>query len=176
VPVEHVGKTLQVKGNAEEVIVSHEGREITRHKRSHGKGQLVLNPIHYLGVLARKPGAFRDGLPFKNWRLPEVFGEYRRRLNEKYPDGERYFVKTLVLLKDWPIKEVTEAVGKAVSLGVLGDSYILTLLRERDTPVIEKEYISIRIELERYRARQRPLGDYDRLLRFRKQKEVKKRC
>lgn len=175
VPTEYVGNTVQVKGHAEEVVISCEGQEIARHKRVYGYKQQIFNPHHYLGVLARKPRAFRDGLPFKNWQLPEVLNEYRRLLNDRYSDGDRYFAKTLVLLKDWPIKEVVAAVNKAVSLGVLGDSYVLTLLREKDKPIMEKEYVSIRIELERYHATQRPLSHYDRILRFTDRKEAGKR-
>ena len=134
--------------------------------RSYGHNQQVLNPYHYLGVLARKPGALRDGLPFKNWKLPSVFEEYRILLNDKYPDGDRYFAKTLILLKDWPLMDVVEAVKKAIGLGILGDSYILRLLRQSEHPEGEIEYLSIKIELARYKAKQVPLTHYDRVLRF----------
>ena len=119
-----------------------------------------------MGVLARKPRALRDGLPFKNWKLPSVFEEYRRLLKEKYPDGDRYFAKTLILLKDWPLMNVVEAVKKAVGLGILGDSYILRILRQSEHPESEIEYLSIKIELARYKAGQMPLTHYDRVLRF----------
>ena len=173
VPAEHVSSTVLVKGYADEVVVSHEGREIARHRRVYGqKWQQILDPYHYLGVLARKPGALRDGLPFKNWKLPAVFDEYRRLLNERYPDGDRYFARTLVLLKDWPLREVMEAVTKATSLGVLGDSYIVGLLREGDRDEGEVEYLSIKIELARYKATQMPLSHYDRVLRFNRQAQL----
>ncbi len=166
VPAEYVGNTVLVKGYADEVVISYNGEEIARHRRMYGFKQQVLDPYHYLGVLARKPGALRDGLPFKNWKLPSVFEDYRRLLKEKYPDGDRYFAKTLVLLKDWPLRDVVEAVDKATSLGILGDSYILRLLRQRDQPEGEVEYLSLKIELARYKARQVPLNHYDRVLRL----------
>ena len=167
VPAEYVNSTVLVKGYADEVLISCEGKSIAGHRRRYGYKQQVLNPYHYLGVLARKPGALRDGLPFKNWKLPSVFNDYRRLLKEKYPDdGDRYFARTLILLKDWPLRDVTEAVDKATSLGVLGDSYILRLLRQRDHPEGEVECLSIKIELARYKAQQMPLSHYDRVLRL----------
>ena len=30
----------------------------------------MTDPWHYLPVLARKPGALRNGDPFRNWDLP----------------------------------------------------------------------------------------------------------
>jgi hypothetical protein len=35
-----------------------------------GRGETVYDPWHYVPVLARKPGALRNGAPFKDWVLP----------------------------------------------------------------------------------------------------------
>ena len=93
-------------------------------------------------------------------------------LTEKYEDADLYFVRTLILLKEWPLVEVMEAIKQAIAMGVLGDSYILRLLRQKDEPVIEQEYISIRIDLERYTAKQREPDYYDKVLRFRKEVKI----
>jgi len=170
---ERVGDIVQAKGYADEVVISSGSKEITRHKRMYGKGQQSLNPMHYLSVLSRKPGALRNGKPFKDWKLPEIFNDYRRALNRKYPDGDRYYAKTLVLLKDWPLVSVVDAIKKAMSLGVLGDSYILSILRHKELPDGEVEYISVKIELARYKAKQKPLIHYDRVLRFKAEEEMK---
>jgi hypothetical protein len=168
VPMEYVGKPVMVKGYADEVVASYDGVEIARHKRTYGRKEQVFEPLHYLGVLAKKPGALRNGLPFRDWKLPEVFLHYRKLLNDKYSDGDRYFAKTLVLLKDWSIKDVTDAITKSIELGILGDSYLLSLLRqEKNLPEGENSRISIKIELERYSARQNPPEYYDEVLRNR---------
>lgn len=168
VPHEYVGRIVLVKGYSDEVAISYCGYEIARHRRSYGLKQYILEPIHYLRLLARKPGALRDGLPFKNWHLPEVFYLYRDLLKEKYDDGDRYYAKVLTLLCDWPLKEVTEAIEKAIRLGIYGDSGILMLLRHGNELPPPTEYIDIliRVELSRYSAKQRPLSDYDELLRL----------
>lgn len=165
VPDDYAGKILQVKGYADEVAISYNGKNITTHKRSFESKQKILNPLHYLGILSRKPGALKDGRPFKNWNLPKVFNDYRKLLNRKYPEGDTYYAKTLVLLKDWPLKDVTEAVKKAIKLKVAGDGYVLSLVKKQDNPEQEAEYLSVKSELACYKAKQQPLSYYDEVLR-----------
>lgn len=166
VPVEYAGKGVLVKGFGAEVVISYGGTEIARHPRTFAKKQQIFNPYHYLSELYRKPGAIKNGLPFRNWHLPEVFLHYRKLLNEKYPqDGDVYFARTLILLRDWPIKEVADAVSNAVTRGVLGDSYILAMLRHGNGPPPNDSDMLVRADLARYSARQRPPSDYDRILR-----------
>ena len=45
-------------------------------------------------VLTRKPGALRNGAPFRNWALPEPVQRVRERLSG-YDDGDRQMVKIL---------------------------------------------------------------------------------
>lgn len=171
VPVEYAGKSVLIKGFAEEVSISYGGTQIARHPREFGRKKQVFEPLHYLSALQRKPGAIKNGLPFKNWQLPEVFMQYRRKLNERYEsDGDRYFAKTLILLKDYPIKEVSGAIGEAVTRGILGDSYILAILRGAACPLSTDDAAmpAISSDLARYTARQRPPEDYDRIWRERK--------
>ena len=34
---------------------------------------MIFDPWHYLPVLQKKPGALRNGAPFKDWDLPDPF-------------------------------------------------------------------------------------------------------
>jgi len=164
-PSEYVGATVFVRGTSDEVILSFGGEEIARHARDFNRGRQMFNPYHYLGVLARKPGALRDGMPFKNWNLPSVFETYRKLLNEKYDNGDKYYVGILVLLRDWPLKDVAGALRKAISLGIMGDGYVLSALKKQSEPEQEAEIIDVRKELQIYKAQQMPLSYYDTLLR-----------
>jgi transposase len=165
VPTEYVCESVLIKGYAEEVVISHNGKEIGRHKRIYGYKQNSFNPHHYLDILLKKPRAFRDGWPFKDWNLPEVFMRYQALLNDKYPDGDHYFAKTLLLLKEWPLKEVAEAIGKAITIGILGDGYLLTLLKQPNEECPPKIIISVKDELAIYKAQQKPPSYYDSVLR-----------
>jgi hypothetical protein len=50
-------------------------------------------------VLARKPGALRNGAPFKDWLLPASLERMRRKLQGS-DDGDRQMVKVLSRHRD----------------------------------------------------------------------------
>ena len=56
--------------------------------------QTAYDPWHYVPVLARKPGALRNGAPFKDWTLPASLEKVRRKLAGS-PDGDRQMVSIL---------------------------------------------------------------------------------
>jgi hypothetical protein len=159
-----VGKTVLVKGFADCVLISYEGQEIAQHKRSFNRNEFIYDILHYIPILQEKPGAFRDGYPFKKWIMPELFKVYRRHLIKRYgEESDRYFIKTLLLLDKWPIKELINAMYKAIKLGVYSDSYILTLLRHGELSVNQPQLITVGDSLSRYKAEHQPLSIYDEM-------------
>ena len=60
--------------------------------RAFGRGATVYDPWHYVPVLARKPGALRNGAPFKAWVLPAAMERVRRKLAGT-DDGDRQMVE-----------------------------------------------------------------------------------
>jgi len=85
-------------------------------------------------------------------------------LKEKFEDGDRYFVRTLLLVKEWPIMEVAEAIRQAIAIHALGDNCVLTLLRRMREPAYTPVMLDIRADLARYKAAQPPLSRYDEVL------------
>jgi hypothetical protein len=69
-------------------------RELVEDRRAFGRGKTVYDPWHYVPVLARKPGALRNGAPFKDWELPAPLERVRRKL-KSVPDGDRQMVEIL---------------------------------------------------------------------------------
>ena len=53
---------------------------VAEHLRDWDKENVHYDPVHYLALLERKPGALDFGKPFDDWDLPEGFGVLRRRL------------------------------------------------------------------------------------------------
>jgi hypothetical protein len=47
---------------------------VAEHLRDWGKENVHFDPVHYLALLERKPGALDFGKPFDDWDLPESFG------------------------------------------------------------------------------------------------------
>jgi hypothetical protein len=78
-----VGRPVEVHAYADRIVIRQDGRIVGEHPRSFGRGDTVYDPWHYVPVLARKPGALRNGAPFKDWVLPAAM-ERVRRLVERH--------------------------------------------------------------------------------------------
>ncbi len=102
-----------------------------------GKEHTEFNPIHYLALLERKPGAFDHARPLEKWELPDCFGLLRRRQEaELEKHGTREFIKVLRLLEHATLPELTGAVEYALSIGAnSADAVKLILQSRREEPV-----------------------------------------
>ena len=65
-----VGRPVEVHAYADRVVICQDGRVVGEHRRRFGRGETIYDPWHYVPVLARKPGALRNGAPFRDWVLP----------------------------------------------------------------------------------------------------------
>jgi hypothetical protein len=72
-----VGRPVEIRAYAERIEIRQDGRVVGTHRRAFGRGQTVYDPWHYVPVLARKPGALRNGTPFKDWVLPGAIERVR---------------------------------------------------------------------------------------------------
>jgi len=75
-----VGRPVDIHAYAERVVIRQDGRIVAEHPRRYGRGATVHDPWHYAPVLARKPGALRNGAPFKDWVLPTAGPAQARRI------------------------------------------------------------------------------------------------
>lgn len=64
-----VGRAVEVRAYAERIELWQDGKIVGAHARAFGRGKDIYDPLHYVPVLARKPGALRNGAPFKDWEL-----------------------------------------------------------------------------------------------------------
>ena len=71
-----------VKGYIDRVVIVAEGQVIATHARTLEKSTMILDPIHYLATLGRKPGAFDHAPVFRDWKLPACFAAFRAVLEE----------------------------------------------------------------------------------------------
>jgi hypothetical protein len=80
----------------------------------------------------RKPGALRNGAPFKDWVLPGAIERVRRKLSMT-PDGDRQMVKILSAVLTDGLSAVEAACAEALREGVHSADVILNILaRQRD--------------------------------------------
>ena len=89
-----VGRPVEIHAYADRIVIRQDGRIVAEHRRCYGRGETVYDPWHYVPVLARKPGALRNGAPFKDWVLPAALDRVRRKLAGS-DDGDRQMVKIL---------------------------------------------------------------------------------
>ena len=89
-----VGRPVEVHAYADSIVIRQDGRIVAAHPRSFGRGETLYDPWHYVPVLARKPGALRNGAPFKDWVLPAAMERVRRKL-ASVDDGNRQMVDIL---------------------------------------------------------------------------------
>jgi hypothetical protein len=83
-------------------------------------------------VLARKPGALRNGAPFKDWVLPAALERVRRKLAGA-DDGNRQMVDILAAVLTDGLTAVEAACAEALSHGVHSADVVLNILaRQRD--------------------------------------------
>ena len=83
VPVAYGHRDVLERGYVDQVVISCGSEVIARHPRSYERDDFVYDPIHYLPLLERKPGALDQAAPLQEWGLPEEFGVLRRLLESR---------------------------------------------------------------------------------------------
>ena len=114
-------------------------------------------------VLARKPGALRNGAPFKDWLLPANLERIRRKLRGS-DDGDRQMVAILSAVLTDGLAAVEAACAEALVHGVHSSDVILNILARSRDPAPPVTIMTP----EALRLRHAPVADcnrYDRLRR-----------
>ena len=127
-----VGRPVEIHAYADRIVIRQDGRIVAEHRRSFGRGETVYDPWHYVPVLARKPGALRNGAPFKDWVLPAALERVRRKLAGA-DDGNRQMVDILAAVLSDGLTAVEAACAEALAHGVHSADVVLNILaRQRD--------------------------------------------
>jgi len=125
-----LGRPVEVHAYADRIVIRQDGEIVAEHRRSFGRGQTVYDPWHYVPVLARKPGALRNGAPFKNWLLPGAIERIRRKL-AAVDDGDRQMVDILGAVLTDGLGAVEAACVEALSGELHSSDIILNILARR---------------------------------------------
>jgi transposase len=113
VPRRWAFRPVTVKGYVGHVEVVADGQAVARHARSYGRGERVLDPLHYLVTLERRPAALDHAPVYRDWQLPPAFAELRRALERRLGPraGARHYIRVLQLLARHPLARVEQAVA-----------------------------------------------------------------
>jgi transposase len=141
VPVSLVGRRVQAKIGAREIVVFHERRQVARHPRLYGRYQTSASLDHYLELLRLKPGALSGSLPLRQererGRWPASFDELWQGIEARYGSSEaaRQMVDVLLLCREHGAEQVSLAVRGALAAGALDGRAVALLARRRERSV-----------------------------------------
>jgi transposase len=115
-------RPVTVKGYVDRVAVVAGGRVVAEHPRCYGHSEQVLDPVHFLAALGRRPAALDHAPVYRDWRPAAALAGLRRELEARYgaPAGTRQFIRVLQLLAEHPQERIERAIaacraGHAVS-------------------------------------------------------------
>lgn len=132
VPTAFAHHELTVIGGVEEVKIACQDRLVATHPRIWEMQRTRFDPVHYLALLERKPGALDAARPLEDWDLPGCFGLLRRRLEADLGwAGTREFIKVLRLLERSSVRQLASAIRFALSIGATAPEAIALILDKR---------------------------------------------
>lgn len=141
VPTEYARRQLVLRAYPFRVEILFLDQVVASHERCFEREQDRLDPLHYLGLLSQRPGAFEHAVPVRRWRKswPAVYERLLEVLRERWPEGRglREFIAILKLHQEHPAEQIEKAVRAALNQGVPNlDSIQLLLRRQVDADAL----------------------------------------
>lgn len=142
VPRAYAFQAVTVKGYVDRIEVVAGEQIVARHARSYEHGEQVLDPLHYLVTLGRRPAALDHSNVYRQWRLPQDFATLRKRLEARHGPaaGARQYIRVLQLLATHPVERIAQAIGRCSHLEDLHADRItqqVQRLAQRELPVAD---------------------------------------
>lgn len=138
VPAEYVGKQLVLRAYPFRIEILSLAHSVAEHPRCFGREQDLLNPLHYLGLLEQRPGAFEYAIPMRRWRQdwPADYEKLLAVLRQTKPDGKgvREFIAILKLHRSYPEETVRQAIRQALEMGAPHLDGVQLCLRQLVSP------------------------------------------
>jgi transposase len=127
VPCAYANRSVQRRAYACHIRFYADGRLIAEHKRIFGRDVTICDPMHYLPLLERKPGALRNGRPFREWTLPAGLQGLREAL-ERVRGGDRQLAGILSAIPQYGEEAVNVACELALEAGLVSKDAVLNIL------------------------------------------------
>lgn len=177
VPVDKAEKKLVLKAYPFHIEILTRSEHIARHERCYCHKQDILDPLHYLPLLAQRPGAFEHAKPMRQWRAewPAVYEELLAHLHSK-AQGEsaqqkesraiRTLIEILMMHREQPAELMEAAVTQALADGIAhpeGVTFCLNRLLD-PTPSVPPLSLDNRPELQAVGTQPVAVERYNQLL------------
>jgi len=118
VPVSSAHHQVTIKASVSFIEVYRQDDLIAVHRRCWDRECQIFEPMHYLELLERKPGALDHARPLEGWQLPACFDTYRKLLETHRDNGTKEYIQILLLLKKYSASQIAKAIGKALNYRV----------------------------------------------------------
>lgn len=170
VPRPYAFRAATVKAYVDHIEIVADGSVVARHKRCYQRDQQILDPLHYLATLGRRPAALDHSRVYRDWCLPAEFTSLRQRLEERHGPsaGARQYIRVLQLLAQHPISRVQQAIGRCPSPEALHADRIIQhtfRLAQRDVgDAVPLDGIHHDDPLREVQVRMPDLSQFDQLL------------
>ena len=132
VPVSCAHHQITIKASFRCIEVYRLDKLIAVHRRCWDRECQIFEPMHYLELLERKPGALDHARPLEGWQLPACFSTYRKLLETHRDNGTKEYIQILLLLKKYSIKQIAKAIAGALNYRVYCYDGILQFLLTRE--------------------------------------------
>jgi transposase len=165
-PVSKAHQPCLVRGFVDRVEILCAGEVAAVHRRSDEPEQYVLDPLHYVPLLAKKPGALANARAFQGEPFGPDLALLRRELEYRQGEaGTRQFIRILQLFTRHEPAAVQAAVSQCVRRRVFDEHAIAQALRNDPQPAPTRRLdLSHRPELAAVGSGLRPASLYDALL------------
>ena len=136
-------QTVMVKGYLDRIEVIAGSDVVARHARSYGRDEQILDPLHYLAALGRRPAALDHAPVLRDWQLAACFTQLREALEKRHGKtaGARHFARVLQLLGEHPMARVQAVIETCLAKDDIDAERIAAQVRQRAgrdaTPTLE---------------------------------------
>ncbi len=125
VPCELAGQIVSVRLYPEYIAAYTDQIEVARHTRLFDRDQVSYDWMHYVSLIERKPGALRNGAPFKD--MPASLRQLQERLL-KHAGGDRVMAKVLGAVPKFGLTAVLVAVDLVLESGNHSAEHVINVL------------------------------------------------
>lgn len=136
VPVAHAHKRVVLKAFVDRVVIVLGDQVIATHPRCYDRQQEIFDPLHYIPLLEKRPGAFLHAKPLRRWGWAPLLDQFHAKLKEYVPEGRgtREFIKVLGLHREYSAETIEVAVGLALEYRAFGYDALKNILSQLHAP------------------------------------------
>lgn len=168
VPSAYVGRRVWLKAFVDHVSVVAQNEIVATHARCNEREQLILVLDHYLDILLRKPRAVRDAAAMHGPDIPEEVRTFQREIRQRHgADGDRAFVRFLLLHREVGMDMIQDVLGTAARTGVYHFEGLHDLLLRHAGQVAPVRALSVDqvpADLTAYRVQKADVGRFNALM------------